>query len=116
MRYKVHGYFEVVETRDKAAVDRRTLEAKYAAMFERRAHRAVLPPTLFGMPRICLLFSLGGSRENLDKPINETRDLGYMLYDLDFDRDPHSPSPLFFRAYMDNGVIITDRRQVEVRG
>lgn len=55
-------------------------------------------------------------RENLDKPINETRDLGYMLYDLDFDRDPHSPSPLFFRAYMDNGVIITDRRQVEVRG
>lgn len=117
VRYKVHGYFEVVETRDKAAVDRRTLEAKYAAMFERRArtgqcfHRPYL-----GCREFACYFRLVDPGENLDKPINETRDLGYMLYDLDFDRDPHSPSPLFFRAYMDNGVIITDRRQVEVRG
>lgn len=32
------------------------------------------------------------------------RDLGYMLYDLDY-TDPDHPTPMFFRASMDDGVI-----------
>ena len=36
--------------------------------------------------------------------IQETRDLGYMLWDLDFS-DPANIRPLFFRAKMENGVI-----------
>lgn len=38
--------------------------------------------------------------------IAETRDLGLMLYDLDY-RDPADPQPIFFRARMENGVIDT---------
>ena len=37
-------------------------------------------------------------------PIDETRDLGFMLYDLDYS-DPFDPSPAFFRARMEMGVI-----------
>ena len=36
--------------------------------------------------------------------ISETRDLGYMLYDLDFS-DPNDIQPMFFRAKLENGVI-----------
>lgn len=37
-------------------------------------------------------------------PIAETRDLGWMLHDLDF-TDPVSPQPCFFRAQMQAGVV-----------
>lgn len=37
-------------------------------------------------------------------PIAETRDLGWMLHDLDF-TDPADPQPRFFRAQMNAGVI-----------
>ena len=41
-------------------------------------------------------------------PLPETRDLGYMLYDMDF-RDPENIQPIFFRARMENGVVdLTD--------
>lgn len=38
--------------------------------------------------------------------IAETRDLGLMLYDMDY-ADPGNIAPLFFRARMENGVINT---------
>jgi len=46
------------------------------------------------------------------KPIAETRDLGWMLYDMDFTH-PADPKPMFFRADMKDGVI--DLTQAEVR-
>lgn len=40
--------------------------------------------------------------------IPETRDLGFMLYDMDYS-DPDNITPMFFRAQMTNGVIdLTD--------
>lgn len=36
--------------------------------------------------------------------IDETRDLGYMLYDMDYS-DPENMQPMFFRAQMVHGVI-----------
>ena len=36
--------------------------------------------------------------------ISETRDLGLMLYDMDFS-DPNDIQPMFFRAKLENGVI-----------
>jgi CRISPR-associated protein Cas5d len=41
-------------------------------------------------------------------PISETRDLGFMLYDLDFTNES-DPKPAFFRAQMNNGVIDVPR-------
>ena len=40
------------------------------------------------------------------------RDLGYMLYDLDYS-DPENISPMFFRAVMNDGII--DLTNVEIR-
>lgn len=40
--------------------------------------------------------------------IDETRDLGFMLYDMDY-TDPANIQPMFFRAQMNRGVIdLTD--------
>jgi CRISPR-associated protein Cas5d len=38
------------------------------------------------------------------KPIGETRDLGFMLYDMDF-TDEKDPKPMFFRVQLNQGVI-----------
>ena len=43
--------------------------------------------------------------------IHETRDLGFMLYDMDYS-DPTNIVPMFFRAQMNEGVI--DLRDCEV--
>jgi len=45
-------------------------------------------------------------------PLRGTRDLGWMLFDLDFS-NPKDIRPIFFRAVMENGVI--DLRNLEVR-
>lgn len=44
--------------------------------------------------------------------IKESRDLGYMLYDMNYS-DPEDIRPMFFRAQMTDGVI--DLRDCEVR-
>ncbi|MGN0853439.1 MAG: type I-C CRISPR-associated protein Cas5c [Kiritimatiellia bacterium] len=81
--------------------------AKYAAMFERRASKG----QYFAHPYLgCREFSCRDIRlvENPDmetmRPISETRDLGFMLYDLDF-TNPKDIQPMFYRAKMVNGAI-----------
>jgi CRISPR-associated protein Cas5d len=52
----------------------------------------------------------------LENPIPETRDLGYMLYDLDY-TDPTDPKPRFFRAQLVSGVVnVPAWDSEEVRG
>ena len=46
-------------------------------------------------------------------PISETRDLGWMLHDLDF-TEPADPQPKFFHAQMVDGVVQCDEREVEM--
>jgi CRISPR-associated protein Cas5d len=81
-------------------------EAKYAAMFERRArkgqhfHHPYLGCREFAA-KVCLV---DPAKEPITT-IAETRDLGWMLYDLDYS-DPKDIKPMFFRARIDNGVII----------
>jgi CRISPR-associated protein Cas5d len=80
-------------------------EAKYAAMFERRAkkgqyfHHPYLGCREFAAD-VCLI----GTNEPSVLPIPETSDLGWMLYDLDFS-EPKNIKQMFFRAKLDNGVI-----------
>jgi len=81
---------------------------KYNAMFERRAKRG----QCFNQPYLgCREFSCHFRLvENIDdeimnKPaINETRDLGFMLYDMDYSNEKDI-KPTFFRAKIENGVI-----------
>ncbi|MBN2301455.1 MAG: type I-C CRISPR-associated protein Cas5 [Lentisphaerae bacterium] len=90
-------------------------EAKYAAMFERRAKKGqCFNQPYLGCREFSCAFRLVDPEAEPAAPIPETRDLGWMLYDLDFS-DPTDPKPQFFQAKMDAGAIITDRNKVEVR-
>jgi len=89
--------------------------AKYAAMFERRANRGqCFNQPYLGCREFSAAFRLVDPEAEPATPIPETRDLGWMLYDLDF-TNPADPKPLFFNARLQNGVLNTDRNSVEVR-
>lgn len=81
------------------------LAVKFMSMFERRAVKGqcVNQPYL-GCREFAAHFKLVNSGISRDQPIPETRDLGYMLYDLDY-TNPSGPKPCFFRAQLVNGVI-----------
>lgn len=80
---------------------------KYNAMFERRARKG----QCFNQPYLgCREFScsfrfIEDPSKETKKPIEETRDLNIMLYDMDFKSNSESPNPMFFRAKMEGGVI-----------
>lgn len=108
---------EVVELQ-KADIKPDETEAKYAAMFERRAKKGQhFHQPYLGCREFAAQVRLVEPRTEPAEPIGETRDLGWMLYDLDF-ANPADPKPLFFRPEMKNGVItIPDRNNAEeVRG
>ncbi|MGE5558349.1 MAG: type I-C CRISPR-associated protein Cas5c [Bacillota bacterium] len=135
VRYRIHGYFDFIppekrktnhstlpeywaDEKEQAETERLDeTEAKYAAMFERRVkkgqcfHRPYL-----GCREFACNFRLVDPKEEPADPIDETRELGFMLYDMDFERDINDPAPLFFRARIDKGSVNTDRREIEVRG
>ena len=90
--------------------------AKYAAMFERRSKKGqCFHRPYFGCREFACNFRLVNEAGERVSPIAETRDLGWMLYDMNFE-NPADPAPLFFNARIENGVVKTDRREVEVRG
>lgn len=78
---------------------------KYFEMFERRARsgQCVNQPYL-GCREFAARVRLVEDITSEPPPIAETRDLGWMLYDLDFS-NVEDPQPLFFRAQMNQGVI-----------
>ncbi len=87
--------------------DRRDPEppAKFFTMFERRARKGqcVNQPYL-GCREFAARWRLVEDLTAEPRPIAETRDLGWMLHDLDF-ADSADPQPRFFRAQMNAGVI-----------
>ena len=126
VRYRIHAFFDFIppeERKRNAPIDvgfwadaneeqesMRTDEkpAKYAAMFERRSkkgqcfHRPYL-----GCREFACHFRLVDQVTDV-KPLEESRDLGWMLYDIDFS-DIQDPRALFFRATLNNGVIRVPR-------
>ena len=102
VEYRIHACFTM--TKDAGKSDN---IGKFSDMFCRRAKKG----QCFNQPYLgCREFSADFMLvENMrtDKEqypaITDTRDLGFMLYDIDFCRDM---TPLMFRAEMKNGVII----------
>jgi len=88
------------------------LAAKYAAMFERRALKGQCfhTPYLGTREFACSVSLMQGDRPC--GPIEESRDFGWMLYDMDF-TDPNFVRPMFFKAEMINGVILVPRPESE---
>jgi len=110
--YRVHADLEVLPN---AAPDNTPI--KFQEMFERRAGKGqcVNQPYL-GCREFAAAFRLVGDLEAEAPAIAETRDLGFMLHDLDFS-NPADPQPRFFRARMENGVVnVPAWDSEEVRG
>ncbi|MGB0132091.1 type I-C CRISPR-associated protein Cas5c [Chlorobium sp.] len=79
---------------------------KYYGIFERRARKGqCFNQPYLGCREFSCEFRLVDDLSNEPAPISETRNLGYMLYDLDFQKNVKEPPPAFFRASMENGVI-----------
>ncbi len=78
---------------------------KYTEMFARRASKGqcVNQPYL-GCREFAAEFRLVTAETSPASPISETRELGWMLHDLDF-TDPSDPQPRFFKAKIVNGVL-----------
>ena len=132
VRYRIYAWFEYISPENRKQQTRHgpfwaddneqnqygqsdETEAKYAAMFERRAkkgqcfHRPYL-----GCREFTCDFRLVENAAPLQEKVNPDDDLGWMLYDLDY-ADPTNPKPGFFRARLENNTVNTDRRRVEVR-
>lgn len=80
-------------------------EAKYAAMFERRAKKGqCFNQPYLGCREFSASFRLVDQQNEPATSIPESKELGYMLYDMDF-TDPADIKPMFFKAEMKNGII-----------
>jgi CRISPR-associated protein Cas5d len=80
--------------------------AKYAAIFERRAKKGqCFNQPYLGCREFSCSFRLVDPAVEPATPIPDSRDLGWMLYDLDFS-DPKDIKPRFYRPEMKDGIII----------
>ena len=97
---------EMCRQAEEAALRSDEKEAKYAAMFERRAKKG----QCFNQPYLgCREFSCSFRLvENPEtepaQPITDSCDLGFILYDMDYSNSKDI-KPMFFRAKMKNGVV-----------
>lgn len=110
--YRVHSDLEFIRERDSGAHAN-----KYYEMFERRASRGqcVNQPYL-GCREFAAYFRLVTDLTAEPAPIDDTRELGFMLHDLDFTQTA-DPQPRFFRARLENGAVsVPAWDSEEVRG
>ena len=87
---------------------------KYYQMFERRA----LQGQCFTQPYLgCREFAANwkyiDNTDYLEPPLFEDRDLGIMLYDMDFEGNAQKPDAMFYRARMKQGVIVVPSKDSE---
>lgn len=88
---------------------------KYCQMFERRAsHGQCFTQPYLGTRECAALWRLVDiAHESLTAALNESRDLGIMLYDMDFESNPRNPETMFYRPQMHEGVIIVPPKDSE---
>ena len=89
--------------------------AKYNAMFERRASKGQCfnQPYLGTRECVASFRLINPESDEMAEPISESRDLGIMLYDMDFEKNLKNPPAMFYRAKMENGVIIVPPKNSE---
>lgn len=110
--YRVHAAQEFLPAHDPQAN-----AAKFQQMFERRASKGqCINQPYLGCREFAAAFRLIERPEAEPPAIAETRELGFMLHDLDF-ANAAAPQPRFFRAKLEQGVInVPEWNSTEVRG
>lgn len=112
VRYRIFADMLFDQSKDQEAN-----YGKYAAMFTRRAEKGqCFNRPYLGCREFSCSFRLVSDLMNEPASIHETRSLGWMLYDMDFS-DKYNPTPRFFNAEMQNGIIYVPAwESEEVRG
>ncbi len=115
--YTIHSHFELT---DKAGAEDTII--KFTEMFLRRAEKGqCFHRPYFGCREFAAEFEVFTNGKPLPEPISETRDLGWMLYDIYHDNSSDNNSqhfcndnchPSFFRASLDNGRLMIDEKAV----
>lgn len=83
---------------------------KLAAMFSRRAKKGqCINQPYLGCREFPCDFELVSSLVAIEPSISLTRDLGVMLYDMDY-QTPSRPTPIFFHGNMINGVVLVPKK------
>ncbi|GHU45501.1 type I-C CRISPR-associated protein Cas5 [Betaproteobacteria bacterium] len=101
-------YADLIAVGDDAV----TNPVKYREMFLRRAEKGqCINQPYLGCREFAARFRLINDVKQETPALAESRDLGWMLHDLDFSV-PDDPRPHFFRADMQNGVIDLEHAQV----
>ncbi|MFN3308532.1 MAG: type I-C CRISPR-associated protein Cas5c [Anaerolineales bacterium] len=108
--YVIEAHFHLT---DKAGPDD-TEEKHYNMVLRRLRNGQHFHAPCLGTREFPAKVTLIEDKRDIPKsPLTGTRDLGYMLYDLDFS-NPRDIQPMFFRATMENGVIVVPKPK-EVR-
>lgn len=134
VKYRLYAHFEmteldhrfnyphlshVVQDREEEAEQHKpNTPVKFLNMFERRAEKGqcINQPYLGCREFACDVRLIADPAKQPAPPIAETRELGWMLYDMDY-ANSLDPAPRFFNARMKNGVVeIPDWNSEEVRG
>lgn len=110
--YRIHAHFELLPNAGE-----NNTPGKFLDMFERRAEKGqcVNQPYL-GCREFACDFKLVDTTQPQPAAIEETRDLGWMLHDMDY-ANVADPQPRFFRAQLAAGVLnVPAWNSEEVRG
>ncbi len=108
--YVIETHFEKVE---KEWGERDTEEGHYNIVLRRLRNGQHFHAPCLGTREFPAKVEIVEDKRNIPKsPLTGVRDLGYMLYDLDFS-NPRDIQPQFFKAQLQDGVL--DLTNVEVR-
>lgn len=104
VRYVIEAHFEMTEKANPT-----DNAGKFCEMFRRRAQNGqCYHQPCFGTREFPAAFRLWEGGEIPTAYPGSEKDLGFMLYDMDYS-DPADIKPMFFRAVLKNGVLdITD--------
>lgn len=109
--YVIEAHFEKVE---KEWGERDTEEGHYNIVQRRLRNGQHFHAPCLGTREFSAKVTLIEDKGAIPKsPLTGKRDLGYMLYDLDFS-NPRDIQPMFFRAIMEDGLIVLPKPE-EVR-
>lgn len=133
VKYRIHAHFELrdpafhkpnfTHLSERMSDDESNLAkepnvaVKFMSMFERRVAKGqCINQPYLGCREFAANFNLADANAIAPETVPETRDLGWMLYDLDYS-DPADPKPRFFRAQLVNGSLrVPAWDSEEVRG